>query len=568
MGAPPGIGSSTSAPPPDAGVPSRFPPPPSGPAAPPPPDPSVPGQFAQQPLPVSAPLKPDEARLRLAQGLRLFSDNHLDSARTTLQPVGEEPLGKAILGKIEDREARFRGIQASAVLKALAQDHGREHDYSESEKEKLGTALNDIEAQLLAKPSAPWSAAIEAAKKGFSAETLKAWESFATGEKSRINELESLFKEKDRELLAMGLMNLAERLRKQHYYSTCWTLAQLAAEFPETQEKAKVLIDHLEGQRSTTEYVISDMFDQGGTSMAINLLSLFPAVAGARRISTWGRLATKPFLLRYPLALVGGSSIHWASTKLLMGATGYNGQIMPRSWGEFGAEFGSSTLQTGVALFLANRFWKLKPAAAKQVVAETEAAGAATFRQKVFSGLGKGGRALWWTTKTSLKVGTITVGDLGSQWAFHAAGWKDMTPQGFPEGLVKHVFPGVHESRQTVVSTYEARRLLAQHYKTMSAATAAGPEQGVIEPGLNLDLFLTALDPSLDGDRREMAYAAFAGASTQKKLGLNIRRWILEKKHRGEFDSANKTLERQGIPVRLDQDGFVCFTDSQTFPCP
>ncbi|HKX13351.1 MAG TPA: hypothetical protein VJP40_09375 [bacterium] len=563
MGAPPGIGSSTSAPPPDAGIPSRFPPPPGGPAASPPADSTAFGQ----PLPVAAPLKPDEIRLRLAQGLRLYSDNHLDTARQTLQGVGEDPLGKAILGKIEDREARFRSIQASAVLKALAADYGRQHDTAESEKQKLGEALADIEAQLLSKPSASWSESIETAKKGFSAEVLKAWENFATGEKSRLKELESLFKEKDRELLATGLMNLAERLRQQHYYSTSWTLAQMAVEFPGTQKKAQELIDHLEGQRSTTEYVISDMFDQGGTSMAINLLSLYPAVAGARRISTWSRLAAKSFWLRYPAALAGGSSIHWGSTKGLMLATGYNGQIMPRSWGEFGTEMGSSALQTGTALFLANRFWKLKPAA-KTAVAETETAGAATFRQRVWSGLGKGGRGLWWTTKTGMKLGTITAGDLASQWAFHAAGWKDMTPQGFPAGLVKHLLPGVHETRQTVLSTYEARRLLEQHYKTMSAATAAGPQQNVIELGLNLDLFLTALDPSLDGDRREMAYAAFASASERKKFGLNIRRWVLQKKQLGEFGSANKTLERQGIPVRLDQDGFVCFTDSQTFPCP
>ncbi|HKY62900.1 MAG TPA: hypothetical protein VJR29_05710, partial [bacterium] len=551
---------SPSAPPPSPGAPISSPPPAGAPAAPPPSSPTTPAQL----VPVIGPLSPDETRLRLARGLRLFSENHLDTARLTLQPVDQEPLGKAVLEKIEGHEAHFRGIQASAVLKALAVDHGRERELSESEKENLGKALADIETQLLAKPGASWSQAIEAAKPGLSADALKVWESFAAGEKSRINELESLFKEKDRELLALGLINLAERLRGQHYFSTAWTLAQLAAEFPKTQEKAKALIDHLEGQRSSTEYIISDMFDQGGTSMAINLLSLFPAVGGARRLSQWGRLAAKPFWLRYPTTLLAGGSMHWASTKGLMWATGYDGQIMPRSWGEFGGELASSTAQTGLALLLANRFWKIKPAAAKET--ESAATAAIGFRQRAVTALAKTPGALWWMTKTTLKVGTVTAGDLATQWAFHKAGWKEMTPQGFPQGLVKAFMPGVDEARQTVISTAEARRLLERHYQALNGAQAPG--HSVIEAGFNLDLFLTQLDPSLDGDRREMAYAALAAASQQKKLGLNIRRWVLEKKQRGEFSSANKTLERQGIPVRLDQDGFVCFTDSQTFPCP
>lgn len=576
MGAPPGIGSSSSSPTPTAGAqPDPTPPassgigaspPPSGPAAPPPQrDPTV---SVQQPIQVSAPLNPDQTRLLLAKGLRLFSDNHLDSARSTLQPVSQEPLAGAVLESIEDRELRFRAIQSSVVLKSLAQDHAREHRYSESEREKLRSAIGDIESQLIAKPSMSWSAAIEEAKKGFSADTLKAWEGFAAPQQLHLKELDSLFQEKDRELLAHGLLNLAERFRQEKYFGTSWTLAQLAAEFPQTQAKAQGLIAHLEGQRSSTEYVLSDMFDQGGTSMAVNLLSLLPAVAGARRFSQIGAIASRPFLARVPLTLLAGGSIHWASTKGLMWATGYDGQIMPRSFSEFGKEFASSTAQTGVALLLANRFWKMKPPVAAEAAAETTSASAAGFRQRALSTLAKTPKALWWTTKTGLKIGTVTAFDLGTQWGFHATGVKEMTPQGFPQGLVNTFFPGTADSRKTVVSTYDARRLLDRHMKTFAAAEKISSGPPVLDPKLDLDLFLTDLDPSLDGDRREMAYAALAEASRQQKLGLNIRRWVLAKKKAGEFPAANKVLERQGLSLQLDQDGFVCFKDSKQYPCP
>jgi hypothetical protein len=564
MGAPPGVGSSTSTP--TSANDGKIPlvPAPSGSAAPPPGDSTA--QF-QQPVTVAAPLDTDEARLRLAQGLKLFSDNHLDSARLALQPLPKEGLAGAIVENIEDREGRFRALQASATLKALAAEGARNHEYSGSDQTKLSEAVSAIESQLISKPGASLSKAIEAAKPGLSADALKAWERFAGEQENRLKELDGLFQEKDRDLLAHGLLNLAERLREQKYFSTSWTLAQFAAEFPDTQPKAAELIQYLEGKRSTTSYVISDMFDHGGSSMAINLLSLFPAVAGARRFSQTARIASKSFFLKAPATLLVGSGIHWSSTKGLMWASGYDGQIMPRSWGEFGAEFASSTAQTGLALLLASRFWKIKPPVAK-AAAETEAVAAAATRSRVWTGMAKGGRALWWSTKLGLKVGTVTAGDLGVQWGFHATGFKNMTPQGFPQGFTKTFFPGTYENRQIVISTYEGRRLLEQHLRAFAGAEKSSPSPGLLEPGFNLDIFLTELDPSLDGDRREMARAVFAEASQQKKLGLNIRRWVLSKKKAGEFASANKTLERQGMPVRFDQDGFLCFTDSKTFPCP
>lgn len=575
MGAPPGIGSASSSPTPNSGEQSNSTPPanggtkalpqPSGPAAPPPKrDPTVP---IQQPVQTPVTYNPDQTRLLLAKGIRLFSDNHLDSARTTLQPIAQEPLADALLESIEDRESRFRAVQGSLVLKSLAQDHAREKNYSEGELEKLRSAIGDIESQLLSKPSQPWSAAIEEAKKGFSADALKAWENFAKSQELHLKELGGLFQEKDREILAQGLLNLAERFRQEKYFGTSWTLAQLAAEFPTTEGKAKTLIDHLEGQRSSTEYVISDMFEQGGTSMAVNLLSLIPAVAGARRFSQIGAIATKPFLARVPLTLLAGGALHWGSTKALMGISGYDGQIMPRSFGEFGREFASSTAQVGMTLLLANRFWKIKPAASAEVAAENATASATGFRQRAISVLAKTPRALWWSTKTGLKIGTITGIDLATQWGFHATGVKEMTPRGFPQGLVNTFFPGTADSRKTVVSTYDARRLLEQHMKALGSADKVSSLPPVLDPNLNLDLFLTELDPSLDGDRREMAYAALAEAARQKKLGLNIRRWVLNKKSIGEFEAANKVLTRQGITLQLDQDGFVCFKDSKQFPC-
>ncbi|MCC7345267.1 MAG: hypothetical protein IT573_10035 [Deltaproteobacteria bacterium] len=596
MGAPPGVGDASSATRPaqhlQPGVPPakpaepKSPVPPSSPGAPPD------TKFLQNPN-ATDPLKlmgVDEKRLKLTRGLRLYQDRHLDTAKLELKPIADNPLAKNVLGQIQNHEAVFHARQLAFVLKALGKDAAGPCSFSDAQAAKLTQAIEAIESRLILDAGTDLDKAVAAAKEGFDPEVRKVWDCFAQIQKTPLAELAAAFQETDPGLLADQLLRLAELHRDRKHFGTSWALAQIAAEYPKTEQRAKQLSAYLEGKRLSTEYVLSDMFDHGGSSIAIDLLALAPSVALTRRLSTVAWLAKRRGIARVPMTLLAGGVMHWGSTKVLKGLTGFDGKIMPGSWREFGGELTSSTLQNSFALLLANRKLYWGRPGPKPVLAAAEGAEAAQAteafetavttakaaltkpklgfaRQALRSGQ-VFGRGLWWSAKTGLKVGTIGVGDLALvKTPLHHFNVHDMTQRGMPQYALK-LFPKTREARQIVSETYGARNLYREYQKRGDGAAKLPNTLPGVEPALDLDVFLTQLDPSLQGDKREAAYAVLAEAASNEKLGLNIRRWVLQKRKLEEWEGANRTLERQGIPLRYDAKGALCFTDSESYPCP
>lgn len=592
MGAPPGVGDASSATRPaqnlQPGIPpanpaeTKPPAPPSGPGAPPP-TPEV--KFQQNPTDPLKLMGVDARRLKLTRGLRLYQDRHLDTAKLELQPIADNPLAKEVLGQIQNHEAIFHARQLAFVLKALGKDAAGPCSFSESQSARLTQAIEAIESRLILDGGTDLNKAVAAAQETFSPEVRKVWDCFAQIQRTPLAELASAFRETDPALLADQLLRLAELHRDRKHFGTSWALAQIAAEYPQTEQAAKKLSAYLEGKRLSTEYVLSDMFDHGGSSIAIDLLALAPSVALTRRLSTVAWLAKRRGIARVPMTLLAGGAMHWGSTKVLKGLSGFDGKIMPGSWREFGGELTSSTLQNSFALLLANRklFWG-RPGA-RPVLAAAEGAEAAKaaetlettaalakpklgFARQVLRGGHVFGRGLWWTTKTSLKVSTIGVGDLALvKTPLHYFNVHDMTQRGIPQYALK-LFPKTRETRQAVAETYGARNLYREYQKRGDGAAKLPNTLPGVDPALDLEVFLTRLDPALEGDKREAAYAVLAEAASNGKLGLNIRRWVLQKRKLEEWEGANRTFERQGIPLRYDAEGALCFTDSESYPCP
>ncbi|MFO1462878.1 MAG: hypothetical protein U1F66_03815 [bacterium] len=585
MGAPPGLGDVSSKPlpkhipkpGPDPGSSSADPLSPSGPGAPPP---AAQESQALPPPNALALMGLDEKRIRLARGLRLFNGQHWDGAKLELSRLGDNPLAREVVGQIQKHEALFHARQIAFVVKALAQDSFQAGKYSETERLQIFQAVDQVESEMIASGKTDLGKAIAAAKLKLDPATLATWNRFSETQATPLAELSDAFLETDPELLAKGLLRLAEAYRERKLYGTAWALAQLAAEHPQTEKAAKDLSSYLEGKRLSTEYVVSDMFDHGGSAMAIDLLALVPSVALTRRLSTVGWLARRSGLIRVPLTLLAGGAIHWGSSKAIQALSGYDGQIMPRSLREFGGEFASSTLQNGLALFLANRklMWG-RPMATREAAAAIEAAESSTVSAEATQarrawpsllrmGAGKLARGAWWTAKTGTKLSLISVADLLlAQAPLHYFGVDSMTPQGLPEYALK-LFPKTREARLAVAENYGARRLFRDYQKHGDGGKKVPTVIPGVEAGLDLDLFLTQLDPGIENGKREAAYAVLAEAAAGGKLGLNIRRWVLQKKKLGELAGANRTFERQGIPLRYEQDGSLCFTDSKDYPCP
>ncbi|MCE9625232.1 MAG: hypothetical protein K8R69_07260 [Deltaproteobacteria bacterium] len=576
MGAPPGTGpASSTGSPVIKTIPNPTPPAPkSGPTAPPPAPSGNPDspQFLQAPPTALQLMGVDEKRLQLGRGLRLYNGRHLDSAKLELKPLNDNALAVTVLDQIQTNEAMFHSRQLCLILKALGQDAAQTNGYSAEDLEALNTAIQDVEAQLILSGGKSLEKAIQAAQSNFSPEVQKIWRRFSDSQKVPIAELSQAFLETDQSLLASDLLRLAELNRDRKLFGTAWALAQLASEFPATEKRAKDLSAYLEGKRTSTEYVISDMFDHGGSSMAIDLLALIPSVALTRRLSTAGWLLKQRSLVRVPLTLLAGGAIHWGSTKALKLVTGYDGKILPGSVKEFAGEITSSTLQNSLALFLANRkFMWGRPMATREAVAVVEnaeaAKGSKTAMQKFLWAGKTGGRAAWWTTKTSFKLGLIGSADLLlGQFPLHYLGVKDMTPKGLSRNLLPF-FPKTRETRDAVAEIYASRRLFKTYHERGGGISKMPNTIPGIEAGLDLDLLVTQLDPGLEGSKREAAYVVLTEAAADGRLGLNIRRWILQKKKLGELAGANATFARQKIPLRYEADGNLCFSDSTDYPC-
>src|SRR5262249_2322999 len=268
-------------------------------------------------------------------------DHRLDSAKLELQPLSGNGLAQQVLDKIQSSQAVFRSQQVGAVLKAMGQDEAQLNSYSGSDQTLLFNAIDKIDAQLLLDGGKDLAKAIAKTQQNFSGDTLRVWNRFSEDQRVSLDELKSVFLEEDPKMLADAMLALAERLRGRKLYGAAWTLAQLASQYPNTELRAKEMVGYLEGKRLSTEYIISDFFDHGGTSMALDLLALIPAVGFTRKISRVAWLAEKGPWLRIPLTMLAGGAIHWGSTKALKIMTGYTGDILPSSFREFAGEFAS-----------------------------------------------------------------------------------------------------------------------------------------------------------------------------------------------------------------------------------
>ena len=589
MGAPPGVGDASSATRPATNPLLTTPPPEPAKPAPRASDsattkPSEPDtRFKQNPVDPLKLMGIDESRRQLTKGLRLYQDRHLDTAKIALDPVRDNFLAKEVLKQIGTRETFFHARQIAFVLKALGRDAAGTCAFTEAQSALLDSAIESVENYLVLHNSNDLNKAIAETRAALPSDVQKVWDCFASHQQTAIAELSAAFLETDPELLADNLLRLAEQYRDRKHYGTSWALAQIAAEYPKTQGRAKELSAYLEGKRTSTEYVLSDMFDHGGSSIAIDLLALIPSIALTRRLSTVAWLANRSAFVRIPATLLAGGLAHWGSTKAIKGLSGFDGQIMPRSFRQLGGELASSTLQNGFALLLANRklFWG-SPASKKEianatskvaVVEGTEAATAANgaragLAPKILRGGQLFGKSLFWTAKTSLKVGIISTGDLLLvKTPLHYFKIHDMTQQGLPQ-YAMWLFPSARDARQAVKETYSSRNLYRQYQKSDAISAKLPNSIPQVDPALDLDVLMTKLDPSLAGDKREAAYAVLAEAAASGKLGLNIRRWIFQKKKMGEWEGANRTFERQSIPLRYDAEGTLCFIDSENFACP
>ncbi len=477
----------------------------------------------------------DTARLRLARGIRQFHAGHLDAAKSELTPVAQHPYAQKLLTRIAETERSYHARKIGMLLSALIADAGLNG--------RLSGAVEMVE-RIYAQEGCNLGTCLQQAQKDFDPVTRGAWEVFSKKLGWALEEIDQAFQEKNASLLATNQLNLALRFREKQLGGAAWVLAQMAAEHVETREEAKALLSHLTGGRLSTEYLISDFFNQGGSSIALNLLSLIPTIAITRRLS--------------PLrGLLASGAIHWGSNKALMLLTGFDGKILPSSFGDFVGELGFSYMQAIPATALSNRFlwkkWGKLP-----TVTESVTTAPTTLGGRILHGSRQFAKGSWWLLRKPLKLSAVAATDLTFQYASHLTGIHTMTAPGLPDYIL-HLFPKTRQIRHEVEQGYEIRRLLRD-----SRMPSQNPFAETVQ---DLDLFITKLDPTAGVDKSEMVYAELSGAADRGDLGLNIQRWILKKKEEKDWQGANQTWERQKIPVRFNATGELCLIDSAVYPC-
>jgi len=496
---------------------------------------------------------PDEQRRLLTRGLRFFQEGRLDQAKENLAPIFQIPLAQDLLKKIEISEQQFYGRQLGTLLKAVVQDQATQGIWDEGQKNSLFSTIDLLENDYFLLDKSTLKKTLATLGPQLSQGDQALWSLFSSRNQSLIDSLDSVFQDPDPSVRAHSLMNIALDLQKGDSAGASWWAARLASEDDETRNDAQSLIAYLEGRQRSTEFFVSELFNQGGTSMAINLIALIPTVGLTRKL----------YRMRPLYAYLAGGLLHWASQKSLMWATGFDGAIMPHSIRDFAGQLGSSYLQSTAAIFLANRLlWKNVPKALDKEINTAAAATAPVHWSQSLARAGMWGvRGLWAGTKLSLKVGGMSAAGLGAQYLGHITHLQSMTAPGLPTFVMK-LFPKTRETRREVFQTANVRKLLEPY---------AGDSLILIPPPhrvLDFDpaQLLLQWDPSIDGRKSEIAAAELADAATRGDFGLNIRRWITRKIAVGEYANANATFQRQKIPLQVE-GGILCIVDSKEFSC-
>lgn len=506
--------------------------------------------FDGQALPSQAEL--DVERVGVADGIRRYHSGDLPGALAQLKNHPGNPLARQLATDIAALEERDQKTPLGDLVKALVLDASVLHSYSKEEEGLLLAAAELVGTYFLQGDKRDLRGAIEKAKADWDEKTRASWERFDKNYGPVLSQVNDAFQETNQEILAKNCLWLARDFRGKKLGGSAWLLAQLAAQEPASKSDAEGLKQNLEGRRVSTEYLISDFFDQGGSSIAIHLLALAPTIGFTRKL--W---RTRPLY-----ALLAGGPIHYLSTKTLLALGGYDGKILPRSFGEFFRGLGTSYLETAGTLLLAHRFyWR-----AARVAAAAPAEGAEAARK--FSAYGAAKmlpKALWWTTKTSLKVGTVTIYDLSAQYLAHVTGVSNMTPKGLPQNLM-YLFPDTKNIRREVSQGYKVRStLIADRREDEQPGKWRLPSDASLET--TIDTWLARTDFSGDPKLNEMLFVELYAAAKRNAFNLNIQRWIQRKMETGDYPAVNQTLERQEIPIRVQNNGRFCLLESEQAAC-
>jgi len=498
---------------------------------------------------------PDEQRRLLGEGLQLYQEGHPEQAKLKLARILDNPLASELLRNIKASEREVLGKQIATILKTVAQDQRSKGEISEAQKDHIFTAIDLFEQTYSQETKTKLSTVLKEVE-GKLDQTLRFdWLLFSNTHQELIASLDSAFQDPSASMRAHSLLLIALTLRESQSSGAAWWTAHLALDDPASHDQAKQLIDHIEGKKFSTEFIVSDLFDQGGTSMLTNLLALVPTIGLTRKL----------YRMRPLYAYMAGGLVHWAATKSLLLATGFTGEIAPHSMKDFAGELGSSYLQSTTAIFLSNRwFWKNVPKLATAEVEESTVLGAKTIPQKLLGVGGSALRGLWFSSKLSMKLGVLSAVDLGSQYLGHTTHMQAMSQPGLPSYLMP-LFSQTRKTRQEVFQTYGVRRLLEPIW-------GKGPILAIQAPSLSsldfdMNVLLNHWQPRMEEAKSQVVSAILTEAATRGDLALNIRRWITAKVGKGDFKGANATLERQKIPLRFDKDGSLCVEASKEYGC-
>ncbi len=430
------------------------------------------------------------------------------------------------------------------AFRALAQDAVKLGFYSKTDKLLLFQALNQIENSWTDQSALMFRDAILKAQADFNAETRQVWRKFFKDHESDYQALQHLFLERDPRLLGERQLALAHQFRKRQLFGTAWTLAKFAEHHPKIQSAARPLIEDIEGKRIDKEYLISDLFDQGGSSIALNMLGGFGGLYLTRKVQR----------LQRHTAWVLSGPLHFLSTKAAMWAVGYSGKIWPKSGLEWGGELFSSYVQASPALFIANRMFRVPVKAPKvKGIKIPPSTPPPIVHPPSFSPP----RFLWNGTKFIGKVAGLGFVNIVTQLIPHYTGLKPMTPQGYPKRISRWFFPKIQENRLAVSQLYDARTSYRQWTRTDEYRTSQQETVIKLLKEHEVSLFLTKLNPTLEGEKRKKVLSILFQADAEGKLDKLIRQLILHQKELGKRWPINKIFEHQKIPLQISSSGLI-----------
>jgi hypothetical protein len=402
-------------------------------------------------------------------------------------------------------------------------------------------------------------------------------ETFADGDGRQILQSEGMEEPEQRAQSLFAFVN--EELLPKHRSGTAYLIGKFFEKNTETKQTATNLLARLSGFKTKNEgifndYIFAEMLDNGLTSFLASYVALFPG----RMASNWvlGRWAAKygpemgwgRRIAGYGLSLTAGTVAYYASEKSLLGIFGFDGQILPKSGGEFFREFGADMIVMGLSNLLGGTTRRLAQDRALTVTSASSRWGRWLYKFKEKKDVGEGVMQKIYGLRAPYRGLLRTINVIGQPILLHTVQrWEDRS------GLMPRFAPG-KTTRFLLHMPVSWQNQLLEGYQVQSSEKILGQllnhqltvkDRTVTDQLYNriasLKQWVVKLSPEATPEQEEMLLGVFWVAQEQGVFGGGAPDILLKWNNEKRYEKLNEYFTKKKIPLQVSPYGEFQFQE-------